>query len=121
MTEEKPLTEQEIVPNSNYKDKYVHLIGQDAALEAAKMTVSNKTYGYGKTSHMIRTGICSLNFVISVPSATKEDQRSIEQTMAAFRQRKSKRHNINLAKTASTTSHTLFVRIDTLVLPHEKL
>lgn len=50
MTEEKPLTEQEIVLslNSNYKDKYVHLIGQDAALEAAKMTVSNKTYGYGK-------------------------------------------------------------------------
>lgn len=49
LTEEKPLTEKEIVPHSNYKDKYVHLIGQEAALEAARSTVSNKTYGYGKS------------------------------------------------------------------------
>lgn len=38
----------EVVPTSNYKDKYVHLIGQDAALEAAKKTKSNKNYGFGK-------------------------------------------------------------------------
>lgn len=38
-----------VVPNSNYKDKYVHLIGQDAALEAAKKTESNKSYGFGKS------------------------------------------------------------------------
>lgn len=37
-----------VVPHSNYKDKYVHLIGQDAALEAAKKTESNKSYGFGK-------------------------------------------------------------------------
>lgn len=37
-----------VIPNSNYKDKYVHLIGQDAALEAAKKTESNKSYGFGK-------------------------------------------------------------------------
>lgn len=37
-----------IVPHSNYKDKYVHLIGQEAALEAAKKTESNKSYGFGK-------------------------------------------------------------------------
>lgn len=36
------------MPTSNYKDKYVHLIGQDAALEAAKKTQSNKSYGFGK-------------------------------------------------------------------------
>lgn len=36
-----------VVPHSNYKDKYVHLIGQDAALEAAKKTESNKSYGFG--------------------------------------------------------------------------
>lgn len=69
LSEEKPLTEKEIVPNSNYKDKYAHLIGQDAALEAAKLTVSNKTYGY-------------------VPSANKKDLRSIEQTMADIQAKK---------------------------------
>lgn len=37
-----------VVPTTNYKDKYVHLIGQDAALEAAKKTESNKSYGFGK-------------------------------------------------------------------------
>lgn len=36
------------MPNSNYKDKYAHLIGQDSALEAAKKTETNKTYGFGK-------------------------------------------------------------------------
>lgn len=42
--EQKP---SKIVPNSNYKEKYVHLIGHEAALEAAKRTESNKTYGFG--------------------------------------------------------------------------
>lgn len=37
-----------IIPNSNYKDKYVHLIGQDAAIEAAKKTETNKSYGFGE-------------------------------------------------------------------------
>lgn len=36
------------IPNSNYKDKYAHLIGQDAALDAAKKTETNKSYGFGK-------------------------------------------------------------------------
>lgn len=39
-------------PNSNYKDKYVHLIGQDSALSAAKKTESNKSYGFGNI-HML--------------------------------------------------------------------
>lgn len=39
----------EIKPNSNYKDKYAHLIGQDAAIEAAKKTETNKSYGFGET------------------------------------------------------------------------
>lgn len=34
-------------PTSNYKDKYVHLIGQESAIEAARKTVSNKSYGFG--------------------------------------------------------------------------
>lgn len=35
-------------PKTNYKAKYVHLIGEDAALEAAKKTESNKSYGFGE-------------------------------------------------------------------------
>lgn len=37
-----------VVPTSNYKDKYAHLIGQDAALDAARKTESNKSYGFGE-------------------------------------------------------------------------
>lgn len=62
-----------IVPNSNYKDKYAHLIGQDAALDAAKKTQTNKSYGF-------------------VPSANKKDNRSIEQTLADI---KAKRRKLN--------------------------
>lgn len=40
---------EKFVPNSNYKDKYAHLIGQDAALEAARKTETNKAYGFGKS------------------------------------------------------------------------
>jgi hypothetical protein len=36
------------IPNSNYKDKYKHIIGENAALEAAKKTEANSSYGYGK-------------------------------------------------------------------------
>jgi hypothetical protein len=39
---------EKFVPNSNYKEKYQHLIGLDAALEAAKKTETNKQYGFGK-------------------------------------------------------------------------
>lgn len=38
----------EVTPNSNYKDKYIHLIGQEAAEKAAKRTETNKSYGFGK-------------------------------------------------------------------------
>ena len=36
-----------IVPASNYKDKYEHLIGREAAKDAAKITLANKAYGFG--------------------------------------------------------------------------
>lgn len=39
---------EKIVPNTNYKDKYAHLIGHEAALEAARKTQTNKSYGFGK-------------------------------------------------------------------------
>lgn len=41
----KPTT---IIPATNYKDKYKHLIGEDAAKDAAKQTLANKSYGFGK-------------------------------------------------------------------------
>ncbi|XP_076167928.1 sperm-associated antigen 7 homolog isoform X2 [Ptiloglossa arizonensis] len=59
------------VPNSYYKDKYQHLIGKEAALEAAKKTEANSSYG-------------------CVPSENKKDQRSIEQTLADIRAKKRK-------------------------------
>jgi hypothetical protein len=36
-------------PAKNYKEKYEHLIGKESALDAAKKTVTNKQYGFGKT------------------------------------------------------------------------
>ncbi|KZC14613.1 PREDICTED: sperm-associated antigen 7 homolog [Dufourea novaeangliae] len=59
------------VPNSYYKDKYQHLIGKEAALEAAKKTEANSNYGF-------------------VPSENKKDQRSIEQTLADIRAKRRK-------------------------------
>ncbi|KAF5300750.1 hypothetical protein FQA39_LY10995 [Lamprigera yunnana] len=60
---------EKFVPNTNYKDKYAHLIGHDAALKAARKTETNKSYGF-------------------VPSENKKDIRSIEQTMADIRAKK---------------------------------
>ncbi|KPJ10143.1 Sperm-associated antigen 7-like [Papilio machaon] len=55
-----------------YKQKYAHLIGEDAALDAAHKTNMNKSYG-------------------EVPSENKKDSRSIEQTMADIRAKKLKK------------------------------
>ncbi|XP_049874330.1 sperm-associated antigen 7 [Pectinophora gossypiella] len=55
-----------------YKQKYAHLIGQEAAIDAAQKTNMNKSYG-------------------EVPSANKKDQRSIEQTMADIKAKKMKK------------------------------
>lgn len=55
-----------------YKQKYAHLIGQEAAIDAAHKTNVNKSYG-------------------EVPSENKKDQRSIEQTMADIKAKKMKK------------------------------
>lgn len=70
------------MPNSNYKDKYAHLIGQDAALEAAKKTETNKSYGFGNLFTTYYCVLCILQYFVVVPSENKKDCRSIEQTMA---------------------------------------
>ncbi|XP_045495951.1 sperm-associated antigen 7 [Colias croceus] len=62
----------EEISGTFYKQKYAHLIGQEAALDAAHKTNMNKNYG-------------------EVPSANKKDQRSIEQTMADIKAKKMKK------------------------------
>ncbi|KAH8419250.1 hypothetical protein KR222_000337 [Zaprionus bogoriensis] len=59
----------EIKPSSNYKAKYAHLIGESAALQAARKTETNQSYGF-------------------VPSKNKKDMRSIEQTLADIQAKK---------------------------------
>lgn len=47
------------VPNSFYKDKYQHLIGKEAALEAARKTEANSSYGCGEYKYDINANVCS--------------------------------------------------------------
>ncbi|XP_015283359.1 PREDICTED: sperm-associated antigen 7 [Gekko japonicus] len=56
-------------PNSDYKDKYSHLIGKVAAKDAAHTMEANKAYG-------------------CVPAANKRDTRSIEEAMNEIRAKK---------------------------------
>ncbi|XP_055056800.1 sperm-associated antigen 7 homolog [Misgurnus anguillicaudatus] len=56
-------------PNSNYRDKYSHLIGTSAAKDAAHTLQANSTYG-------------------CVPVANKRDTRSIEEAMNEIRAKK---------------------------------
>ncbi|NWV33543.1 SPAG7 protein, partial [Grantiella picta] len=56
-------------PPNDYKDKYRHLIGSDAAKAAARTMEANKTYG-------------------CVPVANKRDTRSIEEAMNEIRAKK---------------------------------
>ncbi|XP_064535508.1 sperm-associated antigen 7 [Drosophila montana] len=59
----------EVKPTTNYKTKYAHLIGESAALQAARKTETNISYGF-------------------VPSKNKKDMRSIEQTLADIQAKK---------------------------------
>ncbi|XP_059058066.1 sperm-associated antigen 7 homolog [Achroia grisella] len=67
-----------------YKQKYAHLIGQEAAIDAAQKTNVNKSYG-------------------EVPSENKKDQRSIEQTMADIRAKKLRKAETATLNTDCTT------------------
>lgn len=86
--EQESTSTSEVVPNSNYKDKYAHLIGQEAALEAARKTESNKNYGIGIRFSFPREYSIFVSIMILVPSKNKKDLRSIEQTMADIQARK---------------------------------
>lgn len=73
-TESNPLKRKasEAAPTFDYKEKYKHLIGEEAAKDAAKQTTANKSYGF-------------------VPSENKRDSRTIEQVLADSRAKKQKK------------------------------
>ncbi|XP_042327793.1 sperm-associated antigen 7 [Sceloporus undulatus] len=78
-------------PNTDYKDKYSHLIGKVAAKDAAHAMEANKAYG-------------------CVPVANKRDTRSIEEAMneirAKKRLRQSEDEGANLPPSSSTRSNS---------------
>ncbi|KAF3840865.1 hypothetical protein F7725_006727 [Dissostichus mawsoni] len=59
----------EMCPNTNYRDKYVHLIGTSAAKDAAHTLEANRAYG-------------------CVPAANKRDTRSVEEAIDQIRAKK---------------------------------
>lgn len=106
MEELKKMKPFEVVPNSNYKDKYVHLIGQDSAIEAAKRTESNKNYGFGKFNQFNSKWIIfwfMFLIYVSVPSANKRDVRSIEDVQADLKAKK--KMKLSQAATATSIAH----------------
>uniref|UniRef100_A0A3Q0QP85 Sperm associated antigen 7 n=1 Tax=Amphilophus citrinellus TaxID=61819 RepID=A0A3Q0QP85_AMPCI len=71
-------------PNSNYRDKYSHLIGTSAAKDAAHTLEANRAYG-------------------CVPVANKRDTRSIEEAMNEIRAKKrQKREDDTGARSSSS-------------------
>jgi len=66
---ERARTANKIQPKKNYHEKYEHLIGKEAALDAARKTETNKQYGM-------------------VSSESKKDRRTVEQVQAEIRARK---------------------------------
>ena len=47
---------EKFIPATNYKDKYKHLIGEEAAVDAARQTTANRSYGFGKIVHYVELG-----------------------------------------------------------------
>ena len=59
----------QVAPKTNYKDKYEHLIGKDAALDAAKKTEVKASFGM-------------------VSAELKKDRRTVEDIQAEIRAKK---------------------------------
>lgn len=88
----------ETCPNSNYKDKYSHLIGTSAAKDAAHTLEANSTYGCGEcrcgcltlllVSLSPHAGLTCVSILLPVPVANKRDTRSIEEAMNEIRAKK---------------------------------
>lgn len=91
-------------PAKNYKEKYEHLIGKESALDAAKKTVTNKSYGFGELIYYVHARIYIITSCLSiVPSENKKDQRSIEQTLADMRERKRQKTSHEEVTSASSS------------------
>jgi len=69
LEEERSRTLNKVAPKTNYKDKYSHLIGTEAALDAAKKTEANAKYGM-------------------VSAELKKDRRTVEDIQAELRAKK---------------------------------
>lgn len=61
--------DKKFVPRTNYKQKYEHLIGSEAALEAASVTDAKKSFGM-------------------VSAESKKDKRTVEDIQAEIRAKK---------------------------------
>lgn len=81
---------EKVIPASNYKDKYKHLIGDEAAKDAAKQTHANRSYGF-------------------VPSENKRDRRTVEQVLADARAKK----KLKTEHSASTVTSSQDASVDT--------
>lgn len=75
----------EVEPASNYAVKYEKLLGRDAGIAAARIATPNKQFGF-------------------VPSESKKDQRSIEQTLADIQAKKKLKKNNEAADRTNETS-----------------
>ena len=73
--------EKKFVPRTNYKQKYHHLIGSEAALDAASVADSKKSFGM-------------------VSAESKKDKRTVEDIQAEIRAKK----KIKLAQMAKNDS-----------------
>lgn len=108
MDEMRQMKSTEVTPNSNYKDKYIHLIGQDAAEKAAKRTETNRSYGFGKCCDsllihsQVRLNVNGFNYLFLVPSENKRDNRTIEDVQAEIQAKK----KLKLSQTSSSIIET---------------
>ena len=72
-----------ILPQSNYQDKYKHLIGETSAKEAAQSTQTNRSYGFGMYSKPVTNGpqqekTCLLRF-------RKSETQTTENSLLSYR------------------------------------
>ncbi|XP_034034421.1 sperm-associated antigen 7 homolog [Thalassophryne amazonica] len=77
-------TKLETCPNSNYRDKYSHLIGTSSAKDAARTLEANRAYG-------------------CVPVENKRDTRSIEEAMNEIRAKKRQKRDDDTGACGSTS------------------
>jgi hypothetical protein len=77
--------EKMFVPRTNYKQKYEHLIGSEAALDAAREADLKKSYGM-------------------VSAESKKDKRTVEDIQAEIRAKKRLKQAVDVSATTEETS-----------------